>query len=35
MNSNDFVAEMKRLDPAWKPREVVIEKALIDDVCGP
>ena len=34
MNSTDFVAGMKRLDPAWKPREVVIEKELIDCVCG-
>jgi NTE family protein len=35
MNSNDFIAGMKRLDPTWKPRDVVIEKALIDTVCGP
>jgi NTE family protein len=34
MNSNEFVAGMKRLDPGWKPREVVIGKALIDTVCS-
>jgi len=35
MNSNEFVAGMKRLDPGWKPRDAVIDKALIDTVCGP
>jgi len=35
MNSTDFVAGMKRLDPAWRPRNIVIDKALIDSVCGP
>jgi hypothetical protein len=35
MNSADFVAGMKRLDPTWKPRAIVIEKGLIDSVCGP
>jgi NTE family protein len=34
MNSTDFVAGMQRLDPTWTPREVVIEKELIDNVCG-
>jgi NTE family protein len=34
MNSTDFIAGMKRLDPAWKPLEVVIEKELMDCVCG-
>lgn len=31
MNSDDFVAGMKRLDPSWKPRQ----GALFDEVCGP
>jgi hypothetical protein len=31
MNSDDFVAGIKRLDPSWKPRQV----ALFDEVCGP
>lgn len=35
MNSDDFVAGMKRLDPLWKPREVIIDRELIDEVCGP
>lgn len=34
MNSPDFVEGMKRIDPAWRPREVVIDPKLIDDVCG-
>ncbi|MDD5171109.1 MAG: hypothetical protein PHN75_19995, partial [Syntrophales bacterium] len=35
MNSPDFVKGMKRLDPSWKPREVVVNPKLIDEVCGP
>ncbi|MEJ2200125.1 MAG: patatin-like phospholipase family protein [Desulfuromonadaceae bacterium] len=35
MNSNAFVAGMQRLDPAWQPRSVVIDPALITEVCGP
>ncbi len=35
LNSPDFIAGMKRLDPAWQPRQTVIEKELIDSVCGP
>jgi hypothetical protein len=34
MNSSDFVAGMKRLDPAWQPRQVEIDGALVDEVCG-
>lgn len=34
MNSSDFVAGMKRLDPVWQPRQVVIDPKLIDEVCG-
>ena len=34
MNSTDFVGGMERLDPSWKPRKVVIDPILIDDVCG-
>ena len=34
MNSSDFVAGMKRLDPAWQPRQVVIDGKLQDEVCG-
>lgn len=34
MNSSDFVAGMKRLDPTWQPRQVVIDPKLIDEVCG-
>lgn len=33
MNSPDFVAGMQRLDPAWQPRQVVIDKGLVDEVC--
>jgi hypothetical protein len=25
---------MQDLDPAWKPRQVVIDRGLIDAVCG-
>ena len=35
MNSDDFVAGMKRLDPSWKPRQIIIAPALFDEVCGP
>jgi predicted acylesterase/phospholipase RssA len=35
MNSDDFLEGMKRLDPSWKPREVIIDGKLIDTVCGP
>ncbi len=34
MNSNEFIAGMKRLDPSWQPRNVVIDKKLIADACG-
>lgn len=34
MNSKDFTEGMKRLDPAWQPREVVIDPGLINEVCG-
>lgn len=34
MNSNDFVEGMQRLDPAWQPRKVVIDRQLVTDVCG-
>jgi NTE family protein len=34
MHSDDFVAGMKRLDPDWQPREVIIDGKLIDEVCG-
>ncbi len=34
MNSSDFVAGMKHLDPSWQPRQVVIDPKLIDEVCG-
>ena len=33
MNSEEFVQGMKRLDPSWKPRKIVIDEKLIDDVC--
>jgi len=33
MHSDDFVTGMKRLDPSWSPREVVIDAKLIDEVC--
>ncbi|MDD2337677.1 MAG: patatin-like phospholipase family protein [Geobacteraceae bacterium] len=35
MNSDSFNDGMKRLDPSWKPWEVIIDKNLIDEVCGP
>jgi NTE family protein len=35
MNSTDFIDGMKRLDPSWRPREVIIDPALIEEVCGP
>jgi predicted acylesterase/phospholipase RssA len=35
MNSNEFIEGMKRLDPSWKPREVVIDGKLMDTVCAP
>jgi len=35
MNSGDFVEGMKRLDPGWLPRQVIIDGKLVDDVCGP
>jgi hypothetical protein len=28
-------ANMGRLDPSWKPREVIIDGKLMDTVCGP
>jgi len=34
MNSDDFVAGMKRLDPSWRPLQVVIDAKLVDEVCG-
>lgn len=34
MNSGEFVAGSKRLDPSWQPRQVVIDENLINDVCG-
>jgi predicted acylesterase/phospholipase RssA len=34
MNSADFVAGMKRLDPSWKERQVNIDEGLVDRVCG-
>ena len=35
MNSDDFVAGMKRLDPSWQPLRVVIDAKLIETkVCG-
>jgi hypothetical protein len=35
MNSDSFIEGMKRLDPSWKPREIIIDGKLIDTVCGP
>ncbi len=35
MNSDDFVAGMKRLDPAWRPLDAPIDGKLVDAVCGP
>ena len=34
MNSDDFNAGMKRLDPSWQPLRVVIDAKLINEVCG-
>jgi len=34
MNSADFVNGMERLDTSWRPRQVVIDPTLIDEVCG-
>jgi NTE family protein len=34
MTSEPFIRGMQDLDPAWKPREVVIDKKLIEEVCG-
>lgn len=35
MRSETFTEGMKRLDPSWTPREVIIDRKLIDKVCGP
>jgi predicted acylesterase/phospholipase RssA len=35
MHSDDFISGMKRLDPSWKPREIIIDGELMDTVCGP
>jgi NTE family protein len=35
MNSDDFLEGMKRLDPSWTPRQVIIDGKLMDTVCGP
>lgn len=35
MNSAGFIEGMERLDPSWRPREVVIDPKLIGEVCGP
>lgn len=35
MNSTDFVSGMQRLDPSWRPRSMVIDPALVTEVCGP
>jgi NTE family protein len=35
MNSTEFIAGMKRLDPSWKPRQISVPPELIDEVCGP
>ncbi len=34
MHSDEFVNGMKRLDPSWKPREIVIDPKLVNNVCG-
>jgi len=34
MSSEEFIDGMQRLDSSWKPREVVIDGRLIDEVCG-
>jgi NTE family protein len=33
MHSGEFVSGMQQLDPGWKPREVVIDPKLVDEVC--
>ncbi len=35
MTSEPFLKGMQDLGPTWKPREIVIDKKLIDAVCGP
>jgi NTE family protein len=35
MQSDEFVAGMKRLDPTWQQRQAAIDPRLIDAVCGP
>jgi predicted acylesterase/phospholipase RssA len=35
MNSIDFIEGMKRMDPSWTPRKVIIDGKLIEEVCGP
>jgi len=34
MTSDSFVKGMQELDPAWRPRTVVIDGKLVDTVCG-
>jgi hypothetical protein len=34
INSDAFVAGMKRLDPSWQPPQAVIDAQLVDEVCG-
>ena len=34
MNSAAFVAGMERIAPAWKEKKVIIDKTLIEEVCG-
>jgi predicted acylesterase/phospholipase RssA len=34
MHSGDFVEGMQRLDPEWRPRQFIIDKKLVDEVCG-
>ena len=34
MTSEPFIKAMQDLDPTWKPRQVVIDRGLIDAVCG-
>ncbi len=33
--SGDFIKGMQKLDPAWKPRDVIIPEKLVSAVCGP
>lgn len=35
MNSNDFIAGMKRLDPSWQPLTVNFDPEKVTEVCGP